>query len=43
MPDQATLEARVARLERLVEQLAAYARTTRAGRLILARLGIDDA
>lgn len=42
MPET-TLDERVARLERLLDSVIDYARQTRAGRLILAKLGLDDA
>lgn len=40
--DEATLEDRVSRLEQLLDRAVAYARRSAAGRMILARLGIDD-
>ena len=40
---QPTLDERVTRLEQLLDRLIDYARRTRAGRTILAQLGVDDA
>lgn len=38
-----TLEDRVDRLEQMLDKLVAYARLSKTGRLILAKLGFDDA
>lgn len=43
MPDQATLEDRVTRLEQLLDRAIAYGRKTAIGRAFLAKLGLDDA
>lgn len=41
--DAPTLEDRVARLERLLDKMIDYAQSTRAGRIIIERLGLRDA
>ena len=43
MTTEQNLEDRVARLERLLERAIEYGRKTSLGRVILERLGLDDA